>query len=159
MISSIDYSSATTVFDLPAMPGLFNRSMKPAAIKDALIAKQFSLHYHLVLHADRTSRIEEAWRVQFYKYIAGCLRAAGGEAEAIGGAGNHIHILFNVDSAVNLTDFVKRLKILTESWARRQKIAAGRFGWREDAQISTVSRSQKNQVRSSILNWRKSDGR
>ena len=108
-LSSVD-SSATTVFEAPAMLSFS---------KSATVTKPLSLQYHIVLHLDKNCAIDEMWRKNFYKYIAGCLRALKCDLEAIGGAGDHLHLLVNLNSTDALADVVRRLKLLSQSWVRR----------------------------------------
>ncbi|HLM01333.1 MAG TPA: transposase [Pyrinomonadaceae bacterium] len=140
-LSSVD-SSATTVFDAPAMLSF----SKPATTTNPL-----SLQYHIVFHLDKGGAIDEAWQNLFYKYIAGCLRALKCDLEAIGGAGDHVHLLVNLNSTDALADIVRRLKLLSQSWVRRNVLCSD-FAWREDYQAFTVSLSQSGRVRRYIHN-------
>lgn len=139
MLSFVD-SSATTICDTSVMFDF----PKPAA-------KPLSLHYHIVFHLDKDCSIDEHWRKLFYKYIAGCLQALGGDLEAIGGAGDHVHLLINLNSNDTLADVARRFKLLTRSWVKR-KIPARDFAWQEDFQAFTVSLSQRGRVKRYILN-------
>ncbi|HEX8370677.1 MAG TPA: transposase [Pyrinomonadaceae bacterium] len=141
MQSSAD-ASATTVCDAPALLNF---------PRQATAAKPLSLHYHIVFHLDKDCVIDEEWRRSFYKYIAGCLRALKCDLEAIGGAGDHIHLLVSLNSTDVLADVVRRLKLLSQSWVRRH-ISHRNFSWREDYQAFTVSQSQSGRVKRYILN-------
>lgn len=142
MLSFVD-SSATTVCDAPLMIN-FSKTETTAA-------KPLSLHYHIILHLDKGCLIDEEWRQPLYKYIKGCLQALGGDLEAIGGAGDHVHLLVNLNSTDTLADVVRRLKLLTQSWVKR-RIMCRDFVWREDYQGFTVSLSQRGRVRRYIIN-------
>ena len=141
MLSTVD-SSATTVCDAPA---LLNFPRQTTA------AKPLSLQYHIVFHLDKDCVIDDEWRKPFYKYIAGCLRALKCDLEAIGGSGDHVHLLVSLNSTDTLADVVRRLKLLSQSWVRRN-ISCRNFSWREDFQAYTVSLSQSGRVRRYILN-------
>ncbi|MDQ3800863.1 MAG: transposase [Acidobacteriota bacterium] len=139
--SSVD-SLATTVFDASAMLSF----SKPAAV-----TKDVSLQFHIVLHLERDCAIEEAWQNLFYKYIIGCLRSLKCDLQAIGGAGDHVHLLVNLNSTDAPADVVRRLKLLSTSWVLRNAFCRN-FAWREDYQAFTVSRSQSARVRRYIFN-------
>jgi REP element-mobilizing transposase RayT len=136
--------SATTVCDAPALLNF----PKPATAAP----KPLSLQYHIVFHLDKDCQIDEAWRKNFYKYIAGCLRALGCDLQAIGGADDHVHLLVSLNSTHVLADVAQRLKLLSRSWVRRNTAAAGEFSWQEDYQAYTVSPSQSGRVKRYILN-------
>jgi REP element-mobilizing transposase RayT len=140
-LSTVD-SSATTVFDAQAIVGFS---------KPATATKTLSLQYHIVFHLDKDCVIDDAWRKPFYKYIAGCLRALRCDLEAIGGADDHVHLLVSLNSTDTLADVVRRLKLLSQSWARRSG-TCGNFAWQEDFQAFTVSLSQSGRVKRYILN-------
>lgn len=140
-LSSVD-SSATTVFDAPAML----QFSKPATV-----TKSVALKYHIVLHLEKDGQINEEWRRMFYKYIAGCLRALKCDLEAIGGSGDHIHLLVSLNSTHTLADVVRRLKLLSQSWVRRS-ILCRDFAWQDEFQAFTVSLSQSGRVKRYILN-------
>jgi REP element-mobilizing transposase RayT len=142
MVLSFVDSSATTVYDAPALLNF---------PEPATAAKSLSLNYHIVFHLDKDCLIGEEWRKMFYKYLAGCLRALKCDLEAIGGADDHVHLLVNLNSTDTLADVVCRLKLLSQSWVRRN-ISCRNFSWREDYQAFTVSSSQRGRVKRYILN-------
>ena len=143
MLSFVD-SSATTICDVAP---LFSFP------KPETTVKPLSLHYHIVFHLDKDCLIDEIWRKLFYKYINGCLHALGVDLEAIGGAGDHVHLLINLNSTDTLSDVARRLKLLTQSWVKRKALCRD-FAWQEDFQAFTVSLSQRGRVKRYILNQR-----
>jgi len=108
------------------------------------------LYYYIVLTADNAEFETEA-REKFYNFLAGTIRTGGGAPEAIGGNGSEIHLLIGLDSlAAKPADFVRRLKLLSASWAQR-KIGAIDFAWSEKVQAIAISESQRERVRRRIF--------
>ncbi|HEX8398218.1 MAG TPA: hypothetical protein VF644_12380 [Pyrinomonadaceae bacterium] len=91
-------------------------------------------------------------REKFYNFLAGTICTAGGMPEAIGGSGGEIHLLIGFDSFdTTPADFIRRLKLLSASWARK-KTGATDFAWSEKVQAITISESQRERVRRRIFN-------
>lgn len=109
------------------------------------------LYYYIVLTAENAG-FETAERAKFYNFLAGTIRTAGGAPEAIGGGANEFHLLVAFDSShAAPADFIRRLKLLSASWAQR-KIGAIDFAWSEKFQAITISESQRERVRQRIFN-------
>lgn len=113
--------------------------------------KQLTLHYHLVLRVNADSLvINDENRKEFYKCLIGCVQAAGGKAEAIGGANNLVHLLVALNTNHYLADFVRGVKLVSSVLAKRQ-MQAGGFAWQEEYEAFTVSLSQREPVRRYIM--------
>jgi hypothetical protein len=109
------------------------------------------LYYYIVLTCVN-AQFETAAREKFYNFLAGTIRTAGGAPEAIGSNGREIHLLVGFDSFDTApADFIRRLKLLSASWARK-KIGATDFAWSEKVQAITISESQRERVRRRIFN-------
>jgi REP element-mobilizing transposase RayT len=53
-----------------------------------------SLHYHNIFSTkDRRRMIAEPWRAELHAYIGGIIRDTGAVARAVGGPGDHVHVL------------------------------------------------------------------
>jgi REP element-mobilizing transposase RayT len=123
----------------------------------------FNLHYQIVLRiADEANPIEEKWRLPFYKYLASCVKICGGRVETIGGAPDRVHLLVALTSSKALAQFLRELKLLSQTWARR-KMQIPQFVWQNDIEAFTVSPTQLERVKSYIhcqaANYRQSGGR
>lgn len=124
-------NQGTTIIDFNLLnPGAFNQS-----------EPQSGLHYHFVFSAsERISDLSLEQQRKFYGFIANCVRGQAGAIEALGGKGKSINLLVSLNLAQNPADFVKRLKLLTASWARRNLTLAN-FEWL-DEEVATISKSQ-----------------
>lgn len=108
-----------------------------------------NLHYHLVLQvAEGAETIGDEWREQFYKFIAGCVRASGGATEAVGGTSDYVHLLVRLNTTHVLSDIVNKIKLLSATWAKR-KTNNKTFAWGE-FEAFTVSPTQRARVRDYI---------
>ena len=109
------------------------------------------LYYYIVLTCVN-AQFDEAAREKFYNFLAGTICAAGGTPEAIGSNEGEIHLLVGFDSfETTPADFIRRLKLLSASWARK-KTGATDFAWSEKVQAITISESQRERVRRRIFN-------
>lgn len=117
-----------------------------------LLGQKKPFFYYYIVLTCVNAQFEIAERDRFYNFLGGTIRAAGGAPEAVGGSREEIHLLVGFDSFEMLpADFIRRLKLLSASWARR-KTAAADFAWSEKVQAITVGESQRERVRQRIFN-------
>ena len=124
----------------------------PAAFsaKSDSVETMFNLHYQIILRiGDDANLIEEKWRLQFYKYLATCVKICGGRVEAIGGEPDQVHLLIALCSAKALAQFLRELKLLSQTWVRR-KLQIPDFAWQDDSEAFTVSLTQRERVKAFI---------
>jgi REP element-mobilizing transposase RayT len=110
----------------------------------------FNLHYQIILRvAGESGQIEEKWRLPIYKYLASYVRICGGSVESIGGAPDRVHLLVALPSSKVLAEFLRELKLLSQTWARR-KMQIPQFAWQDGVEAFTVSPMQRERVKASI---------
>lgn len=127
-------------------------AMFPAASaqKADLFEPLLNLHYQIVLRvAEDANLIEESWRLTFYKYLANCVRICGGSVDTIGGAPDSVHLLIALPSSKALAQFLRELKLLSQTWVRR-KMQIPNFAWRGGSEAFTVSPTQRERVKTYI---------
>lgn len=108
-----------------------------------------SLHYHFVLNANaEVDKLKEADSKKFYRFIAGCAQIFRGRVETIGGNDDTLQLLVTLDLMQNPAEFIRKLKLFTASWARRNLNLAD-FAW-ADEEVFTVSQSQCEYLSQSI---------
>ena len=74
---------------------------------------------HIVFHIKYNSmeiRNEDLPKV--FAYIGGIINNMGGTPIAIGGIGNHVHILTNLPKSIALTEFMKNIKAYSSKWIK-----------------------------------------
>jgi putative transposase len=111
-----------------------------------------SLHYHLVF----STKNREAWfapsiRPRLHEYLGGVIRAEGGVPHAIGGVGDHVHVLAGLKATHCLADVMQRLKSVSSRWVHEELRLAG-FAWQEGYGGFTVSAADLEKVRAYVLN-------
>jgi len=76
-----------------------------------------SLHYHVVF----STKNREAWfapgvRSRLHEYLGGIIRTEGGMPHAVGGTGDHVHVLAGLKATHCLADVMQRLKSVSPRW-------------------------------------------
>ena len=105
-----------------------------------------SLHYHLVFSAkERRNLIDFAWRERLHAYLGGVIRSLDGIPEAIGGIGDHVHLLIGLRATHRLADVMRELKSASSEWVHKE-VRMGIFAWQEGYGAFTVSVSNLEQV-------------
>jgi len=111
-----------------------------------------SLHYHIVFHTKRNMPlVTPEWRTRLHKFLAGCVRIAGGIAIAIGGTDDHVHLFVGLKAPHRLADVVKDIKVASSKWVHTE-IGDSKFGWQNGYGAFTVSTSLLERVRKYVLN-------
>ena len=70
-----------------------------------------SLHYHLIFSTkNRDPFIAEVWRGRLHAFLGGAVRNLGGAPEAVGGMGDHVHLLVGLRANHALADVLRDIK-------------------------------------------------
>ena len=112
--------------------------------------KTVNLYYHVVLRfAPLEGEILESESLHVYQNLVGSAHVAGGKIEAVGGAGNHVHLLVGLEAGNALADFVAVIKLLSAALSKR-KVNCRKLIWLDKYEAFTISLSQRNRVRTYI---------
>lgn len=85
-----------------------------------------SLHYHIVFSTKaREPWIAPAWRERLHAYLGGIVRENEGVAEAVGGTGDHVHLLLGLRATHRLADVVRDFKRASSEWVHTTIGVAG----------------------------------
>ncbi|MEQ1749629.1 MAG: IS200/IS605 family transposase [Prosthecobacter sp.] len=111
-----------------------------------------SLHYHLVW----STKNREEWfpaemRSRIHEYLGGCLRTEGGFCHAVGGVGDHVHVLAGLKPTHSLADVMQRLKSVSSRWIHEELRMPG-FAWQEGYGAFTVGARDLERARAYVLN-------
>lgn len=110
-----------------------------------------SLHYHVVFSTkNREPWIAPTARHRVYEYLGGTLRGLGGMPHAVGGTGDHVHLLAGLRATHCLADVMRELKSESSIWIHRELGLSG-FAWQEGYGAFTVSASNIERVRAYVL--------
>ncbi|GAA5482884.1 IS200/IS605 family transposase [Haloferula sargassicola] len=109
-----------------------------------------SLHVHVVFSTkDRINRIAPAWRDRLHGFMGGVARTSHAVPEAIGGVGDHVHLLLGFKATTSLADLVRDVKSVSSRWVH-EEIGDRGFTWQEGYGAFTVSPSQRETVKDYI---------
>ncbi len=104
------------------------------------------LLYHLVFSTkNRRACISEEMAPRLLPYLGGVVRALGGEALAVGGSPDHVHLLMALPPAVSLSAAARTIKANSSRWARETWPEVG-FGWQAGYAAFTVSHQERGTV-------------
>ena len=85
--------------------------------------------------------ISEQFQPRLWSFLGGIARKNGFKAIAIGGIGNHVHILLSIPATMPLAKAVQLLKGGSSKWMN--DMDGGRFAWQEGYGAFTVGLSQQ----------------
>ena len=109
-----------------------------------------SLHYHLIFSTkNRHPYIDEAWRGRLHAFMGGAVRSLGGMPEAVGGTGDHVHLLVGLRANHTLADVLRDTKSASSHWIH-DTAGVRDFGWQDGYGAFTVSASLIGKVKSYI---------
>jgi len=94
--------------------------------------------------------IADTWRDDLHAYIGGILKNMTAVPEAIGGPGDHAHVLVGLRATHTLSDVVRQMKRGSSEWIHHHRVR--RLGWQEGYAAFTVSPSEINMVKEYIAN-------
>ena len=100
-----------------------------------------SLHHIVFSTKDRLNQISPEWQSDLWAYLGGIARTNGMMAIAIGGIGNHVHILLHLPATLQLAKAVQLLKGGSSKWIHETHSKS--FAWQEGYGSFTVGISQK----------------
>jgi REP element-mobilizing transposase RayT len=105
------------------------------------------IHIHAVFAVkNRASLIGKSWRSRLHEYIIAIIHNHGHKVLAIGGTGDHIHLLFGFRPTQSLSNLMQGVKRDSSEWINKERLAAGRFSWQEGYSAFSYSLSQISQV-------------
>jgi putative transposase len=106
-----------------------------------------SLHYHLIFSTkNRHPFIKESWRGRLHAFLGGAVRSLEGVPEAVGGTGDHIHLLVGLRANHTLADVLRDIKSASSHWVH-DTIGVRDFAWQDGYGAFTVSASLIEKVK------------
>ena len=106
------------------------------------------LWYHIVYATkDRAPLITDELKPELHRYLGGTVKQLHSVALEVGGVADHVHILARAQPVSALSEFVKKLKTSSSSWAKK---TSRNFAWQPRFGAFTVSESQAGRVRQYI---------
>ncbi len=87
-----------------------------------------------------------------YKYICGIVNGKEQKVYAIGGVGDHIHILVSIKPNIALSDLIRDIKANSSKWINEKGFVLGKFQWQEGFGAFSYAQSQLDAVIAYINN-------
>ncbi len=114
------------------------------------------LHAHVVFGVkERRPLIHTDIRERMHQYIGGIVRAKDSALLAIGGTGDHIHLLISLPPTINVTDIVRVVKSNSSKWIHEEFPKMETFSWQTGYGAFSVSHSNVDSVKRYIDNQEK----
>jgi putative transposase len=89
-----------------------------------------SVSVHFVFSTkDRDHRITRELEGRLWGYLAATARSNGLFVHAVGGYGNHVHVLADLCATQSISETMKRLKQASSRWIRHAISDQAEFGW------------------------------
>jgi len=106
------------------------------------------LHYHLVFSTEqRRALIAGEIRPRLHDYMAGIIKELDGQAIAINGMPDHVHILARLHPTRAVADVLRVVKANSSKWVRQTFSVGREFAWQKGYSAFAVSRSNVERVR------------
>jgi putative transposase len=105
------------------------------------------LNMHVVFSVKGRENILPAKiRPEIFKYISGILTNNNQYSLAVNGYKDHVHIFFEMQPTITLSDIVRIVKSNSSKWINENKMMPGNFSWQAGYGGFSYSRSQRNNV-------------
>jgi REP element-mobilizing transposase RayT len=101
---------------------------------------------------DRQKLISRTLQPELWSYMSGICRNIGIVVMAIGGAEEHVHMLFHLPATLSLSEAIRTIKANSSLWVRE---TSRRFAWQQGFAALRVSASNRNAVENYIRNQEK----
>ena len=114
-----------------------------------------SIHHIIIRTKYNRNVIPNKHSEELYRYIWGYIKNKKSFLYRINGVQDHIHVLVGIHSTIALANFVKDLKISSNSWLKSQKVKFPYFeSWGKGYAAFTVQYQGKEGVISYVKNQR-----
>jgi len=100
----------------------------------------------------RKSFIEEDFREEVQKYMAGVIEKKGQKLYAIYCMPDHVHILVSLSPNISISDLVRDIKANSSKYLNEQFLLGGHFSWQAGFGAFSYAKSQSQQVVNYIVN-------
>ena len=98
-----------------------------------------SLHHCVFATKAREPLLTAAIRQRLFPYLGGIARENGMKALAIGGVGDHVHILLSLPATMSVSKAMQLLKGNSSKWIHETFPALRQFAWQEGYGAFSIS--------------------
>jgi REP element-mobilizing transposase RayT len=111
------------------------------------------IYIHIVFAVKgRQNLIQKNWEDELHKYICGIANSKEQKVYAIGGVGDHIHLLVSIKPDIAISDLVRDIKANSSRWINEKHFVMNKFQWQEGYGAFSYSKSQLDNVIAYINN-------
>jgi len=100
----------------------------------------------------RAAFIKPAIQSRLYDYIGGLVRTEKGTLYAIGGMGDHVHLLVRWRTDATIAQLMRTVKARSSLWVHQTFPAFAPFAWQAGYAVFSVSKSAESDVKAYIEN-------
>lgn len=105
------------------------------------------IHVHLVFSTkDRAAVVTAEIAPRLHAYLAGILTRLDCPCAIVGGAADHVHLLFSLGREISIASMVVKLKTASSKWIKMQGASFSKFAWQAGYGAFSVSASQFDRV-------------
>lgn len=112
---------------------------------------QLNIHVVFVVK-NRENILSEKISNRLFEYLTGILRNLEQFPLAVGGYKNHVHLFFELNPKISLSEVVQKLKSNSSKWINDNKLVLGKFEWQQGYGGFSYAKSQRNTVINYIIN-------
>ena len=107
-----------------------------------------NLLYHIIFSTkNRENTVDNAIRLEMYRYQGGIVRGEDGVLLEIGGTANHLHLLAKIKPVIAISDLLRILKAHSSKWLHEKSAHNQHFKWQDGYGAFSVSESQLKTVK------------
>ncbi len=111
------------------------------------------IYVHVVFAVeDRDNLLDESWRYEIFKYMAGIVKNKGQKTIIINGMGDHVHLFLGIKPTICLSDLIRDVKCNSSSYIKRRNLVHGNFKWQTGFGAFSYGQSQIEKVYEYIKN-------
>ncbi len=111
------------------------------------------IHIHTVFSVqNRSCIIQDSWKDELYKYIAGIIKNHKHKPLIINGMPDHLHILIGVRPMQSISDLMQDIKGSSSKWINQKGLVKSRFSWQEGYGAFSYAKSDLPNVINYIKN-------
>ena len=90
------------------------------------------IYLHIVFSVKgRQNLIQKSWKDELHKYVCGIINGKDQKTSAIGGMGDHIHLLVSIKPNITVSDLLRDIKANSSKWINEKRFVTGKFQWHE----------------------------
>lgn len=112
---------------------------------------QINIHVVFAVRG-RDNILHVKFRNHLFEYISGILCNLDQYSLAVGGYKNHVHVFFEQNPDILLSEIVGKVKANSSKWINENQFLTGHFEWQRGYSAFSYSRGQRNDVIQYIMN-------